>query len=813
MIQASPLLLLAAALAAPPPGSAANPALAAASHDAGSIRVANAQGELRVTALTPTTLRIRFSPAGRAAEDASWAVPASVRAQRTAIRLEPTGLSTNALRVRVDPATLALTVTDREGKVIHSDAARPLSLDERRFTLRKAIAPGERFFGMGDKTGPFDRRGASYVNWNTDAWGYGSATDPIYKSIPFFVASGGAGGAYGLFLDDSFRSWFDFGHREADVLTIGSDGGAIDYYLIAGPTVPDVVRRYTDLTGKAPLPPRWSFGFQQSRYSYMTDAKVREIAARLRSDRVPTDVLWLDIDYQDRNRPFSVNRTAFPDMKKLARDLRSEGFKLVAITDLHVAHAAGDGYAPYDSGAAGDHFIKNPDGSTYVAPVWPGPSVFPDFTRAATRKWWGGLYRGFVDDGIAGFWNDMNEPAIFGTPSKTMPLDTVHRIDAGDFRARAASHAEVHNIYGMENSRATFEGLQRLRPNLRPFVMTRATYAGGQRYAVTWTGDNSSSWDHLKLMVHQLVNLGLSGFSYAGADIGGFTGGPSPELLTRFYQLGAFTPVFRSHAAKDTPRAEPWADGPKHLAIRRRFIEERYRLLPYFYAVAEQNSRTGDPLMRPVFYNYPAAMAAPCDTSMAFTVGRDLMVAASPKPESPQPYDVCLPAGGWFDYWSGARIAGEATNDGAFERVKETPRLDRLPVFVRAGTILPRQPLTQSTAETPDGPLSLDIYPGPDCRGELYWDDGETLNYRRGRFLRQTVRCEIGKDGLQVTFGRREGSLKPWWRQLAVMVHGWSGGAQVRSSGRPVTAASEGGALRFTLPDRPSGGEVVISRR
>src|SRR5690606_33200192 len=270
----------------------------------------------------------------------------------------------------------------------------------------------------------------------------------------------------------------------------------------------------------------------------------------------------------------------------------------------HVAHAPGEGYAPYDSGTAGDHFVRRRDGSRYVGTVWPGDSVFPDFTRAATRAWWGGLYRGFVDAGIAGFWNDMNEPALFGTPTKTMPPDVVHRIDTDGFPVRIASHAEIHNVYGMENTRATFEGLRALRPAERAFVMTRASYAGGQRYAATWTGDNSSTWSHLKLAVAQTLNLGLSGFGYTATDVGGFTGGASPELMTRWFQLAAFMPLFRNHSATDAPRAEPWVDGERHTAIRRRFIEERYRLLPYIYALADENARTGAPLMRPLFYEY-----------------------------------------------------------------------------------------------------------------------------------------------------------------------------------------------------------------
>jgi alpha-glucosidase len=716
---------------------------------------------IRVTALTDSVLRVRMGRDAGFPEDASWAVPAEVRGQSVTVRPTVDGFATKSLSVHLDPRTLRLTISDPAGKTILDDAAAPVGSSGSAFTLRKTLVAGEHILAMGDKTGQLDRRGQSFVNWNTDAWGFQRDSDPIYKSIPFYIATGGPAGAYGLFLDNSWRSWFDFGHRDAGAIEIGADSGPIDYYVIAGPSVREVVRRYSDLTGKSPLPPLWALGFQQSRYSYMSADEVRAIASRLRSERIPADVIWLDIDFQDRNRPFTTNPKTFPDLKGLASDVGAQGFKLVAITDLHVARAPDEGYAPYESGAAGDHFLKNPDGTTYVAPVWPGPSVFPDFTRTASRAWWGSLYGGLARAGVAGFWNDMNEPAIFDTPTKTMPLGTVHRIDGDGFAPRTATHAEIHNVYGMENSRATFEGLLKLRPGVRPFVMTRATYAGGQRYAVTWTGDNSSSWDHLKLAVQQMLSLGLSGFAWSGADIPGFIGGASPELTTRWMQIAAFTPVFRSHAANDAPRAEPWVDGPAQLAIRRRFIEERYRLLPYLYAVAEESSRTGDPVMRPTFYDYPTMAAASCNQAMAFTLGRDLLIAASPNPDSPRTYDICLPGPGWYDYWTGARLATAKT--------KEVPELARLPVFVRPGTILARQPLVQSTAETPEGPLALDIYPGEDCRGELYLDDGISVT---GAKLRQTLSCSVTATGVKLIFGPREGSYRPWWRSIAVTVHG-----------------------------------------
>ena len=747
------------------------------------VEAANDAARIRVTALTDSILRVRIGKGGAFGEDASWAVSADVRRHSVPVTITPDGFETKSIAVHVDPTNLRLNVTDLQGRTIVADEPNPMRFNGNGFTLRKAMPQSEHYFGMGDKTGLLDRRGYTLTDWNTDFFGFSPSSDPIYKSIPFFLAAGGAGGSYGIFLDNSWRSTFDFGHREDSVLSLGSVDGPIDYYVIAGPSIAEVTRRYTDLTGKPPLPPQWALGYQQSRWGYSSDAEVRAIGQHLRSDRIPADVIWIDIDYQDRNRPFTVNTTTFPDLKKLNTDMASDGFRLVAITDLHVAYLPNQGYAPYDTGIAGNHFVHRADGSLYVAPVWPGPSVFPDFTRAATRKWWGDQYRDFIADGFAGFWNDMNEPAVFETPTKTMPLDNVHRIEGDDFAARDATHSEIHNVFGMQNTRGTAEGMARLRPGVRPFVMTRASYAGGQRYAVTWTGDNSSTWDHLRLCMEQLINLGLSGLSYSGCDVGGFVGGASPELLTRWYEVAAFTPVFRNHSAHDAPRMEPWVDGPEHLAIRRHFIEERYRLMPYLYALAELNSRTGDPIMRPVFYDYPDALKNDCDKAMSWTVGPSLMVAGPPKMESPQPFSVCLPAGGWYDYWTGLPVSQA--------KLMLAPKLGELPVFVRAGTILPRQPLVQSTMQVPSGPLELHVYPGENCRGELYFDDGVHIT---GPSLRQSLSCTATPNGVQLHFGARQGTWRPWWKSIAVTVHGAQGMSKM-------------------ISDHPRAGDVVIAAR
>ena len=567
------------------------------------IEVSAAGVTVQITALREDVLRVRATHSGALPEDASWAVLPAARTASVKVAPDTNGFHTAALKVSLD-ASLRLTVSDLSGNVLQQDAE-PITWQGPSFRVTKQITATDHFFGLGDKTGPLDRLGQAFSMWNTDHFGFQESTDPIYKSIPFFIDLRG-GRALGVLFDNTWRTWFDFGHQDRNQYSFGAPNGPVDYYLLYGPTPKQVVETYAWLTGPTPLPPLWTLGFQQSRYSYYPEATVREIANRLRADHIPADAIYLDIDYQDHNRPFTVDTAKFPHFSQMIKDLAARNFHTVLITDLHIARLPNAGYTPYDSGLTGDHFVKNPDGTTYVGPVWPGPSVFPDFTRKVSRDWWGTLYKDFTSQGVAGFWNDMNEPAVFTYPTKTMPDNVQHRIDEPGFKPRVASHLEIHNIFGLENSRGTYEGLLKLQPDQRPFVLTRASYAGGQRYAATWTGDNSSTWNHLRMTVPQLLSLGLSGFALAGADVGGFAGSPSPNLLTKWIEIAAFQPIDRDHAAKGTRDHEPWVDGEEHLKIRRRYIEERYRLMPYLYTVAEEMSRTGLPIMRPLFLEFPA---------------------------------------------------------------------------------------------------------------------------------------------------------------------------------------------------------------
>jgi alpha-glucosidase len=788
---------------------------------------------VRITALRDDIVRVRIAP-GALPEDASWAVLPGPRGN--SVDVEPLaaqsmpdapslGFRTASLDVRVERNPLRVVIRDLAGNVISADAVgRPTQFELGGFTLSKQMPGDEHYFGLGDKTGSFDRRNQAYTLWNTDV-GPQESVDPLYKSIPFFLGINGTR-SYGLFLDNTWRSWFDFGKQARDAISFGAEGGPLDYYVLYGPSPKHVVESYAYLTGTPPLPPLWALGFQQSRYSYSPESQAREIANRLRADKIPSDVLYLDIDYQFKNRPFTVDPKTFPNFPQLVSDLRKQHFHLVNITDLHIAHAPDQGYSPYDTGEAGNHFVKNPDGSEFVGMVWPGPAVFPDFTRAPTRQWWGGLYQQFVQDGVAGFWNDMNEPSVFDGPGKTMPLNTVHHIEEPGFITRTATHSEIHNIVGLENARGTFEGLLQLRPDERPFVLTRATYAGGQRYGFTWTGDNSATWNHLRLATQMVLNLGVSGISFVGADVGGFNGSPSPALLTRWVELAAFSPLCRDHAAKGTLPHEIWAHGPEQEAIRRRYIETRYRLLPYIYTLADESSRTGLPLMRPVFLEFPEIFATGFDhLDTEFLLGPSLLIAPPPFAETMDDYTVSFPKGEWYDFWTGLKMRPSSPPPSIVDIVNSAggaplppeihPPLDTLPVYVRSGSILPLQPLIQNSDETPVGPLQLQVYPGPQCAGSLYLDDGHTFRYQHGDYLRQTFTCQSDARSVRVNFNARQGSYLPWWKTVEVVIYDWpSKGAEAKLSGSvsPLKTSYDATkhALHVTLPDAPGEAELSV---
>jgi alpha-glucosidase len=722
--------------------------------------------KVRITAFHDGVFRVRVAPNGTFPKDSSWAVietpePPAVKIDENQKEVR---VAAGSLVAIVQKSPLLIDFADAAGTILLADEpSLPMAWDGPQVHVWKKMPPEENYYGLGDKAGPMNRRNRSFTNWNTDAFGWQESTDPLYKTIPFFIGLR-KGLAYGLFFDNTYRSSFDFGKESESYFSFGAQGGELNYYFIAGPDPKKIIEQYTALTGRPPLPPLWTLGYQQCRYSYYPEARVREIARLMREKKIPADTIYLDIDYQEGYAPFTVNRQYFPNFEKMIADLREQGFHLILITDLHIKRNPGHGYAPYDSGVKEDVFVKNPDGSVYVGPVWPGESVFPDFTLTRVRDWWGALYKDFVGMGVAGFWNDMNEPSVFRQPEKTMPLDVIHRLDDGT----KMDHRAAHNMYGMENARATYEGIRKLQPDERPFVLTRAAYSGAQRYAATWTGDNSATWNHISMSTPMLLSMGLSGYSLVGDDIGGFAGSPPANLLTRWYELGAFNPIDRDHAEKNSLDHEPWVNGPEHEAIRRKYIELRYKLLPYIYTLTEETTRTGIPLMRPIFLEYPQSPEFFSDDH-DFLFGPDLFVSPVVT-EKLDAHGIALPPGEWYDFWSSEKHTGK-------DKIDLHPLLDEVPLYVRAGAIVPMQPLVQHTGEKPDGPLQLRVYlpastAGNNCRGSLYLDDGHTYAYQKGELLRVNYSCEVSTGFVRVVSTVEKSAYLPWWKSAEVTLVG-----------------------------------------
>ena len=732
-------------------------------------------GIVTLTVLAPDLIRVRMARGSAFGPDYSyavvktdWPVPgraghADSEAPQFSQSSGSITIRTLKLEVRARLSPFRLSFYDRnDGLILKDDDDLGTAWDGTRVRTWKSMPEDEHYFGLGEEAGPLDKRGHTYVMWNTDAYGWDESTDPLYETIPFFIGLR-QGRAYGVFFDNTYRSSFDMGAASPDRLSFGAEGGEMNYYFFYGPDPKTVLARYTELVGRTPLPPRWAMGYHQSRYSYYPDKMVRFIADNFRERHIPCDALFLDIHYMDGYRVFTWDKSRFPDPPKLLSDLRHKGFRVVPIIDPGIK--IDPNYWAYQEGVKGDDFVKMPGGKPFVGAVWPGECNFPDFTQPRVRDWWGSLYKGLLADGIAGIWNDMDEPSIFAVPSKTMPPDAIFW-DQG----LNSPHTKIHNVYGMLMSEGTHDGLLKLRPNERPLVITRATYAGGQRYAAVWTGDNGSTWDHLRISVQELMNMGLSGLALAGADIGGFALSAGPELYTRWLEAGIFYPYCRTHTEYGSREQDPWAYGNRFTDINRQSIELRYRLLPYLYNAFHEASETGIPVMSALLLDYPDDATA-VEQNDEFLFGDDLLVAPVLK-DSEITWDVYLPRGEWYDYWTDQRTRGP-------RHLMVSAPIDRVPIFVRAGAIVPTQQAVQYTDEAPIDPLTFEIYPqGTGSAGsaqassrQYYEDDGISFDYQRGVSLRENVTVRQEDRGLGIEVSAREGSYTPPARSFVFKVH------------------------------------------
>ncbi len=749
--------------------------------------------QVQLTILAPDLVRVRASFARPIpAKDHSWAIAKAEWATPRWSLSETDGvvvITTDELEVVVHRVPLLIEFRDAKTRAVINADEQPMAYDakgllkEMMFDPRagtfiavaKKLGFHEHFYGLGEKAARLDKRRSSFVNWNSDTPGYLEGRDPIYQTVPFYTGLQN-GNAYGIFFDNSYRSYFDFGKSSQRRAWFGAEGGELNYYFFYGPSLKEILNRYADLTGHMPMPPLWALGNQQSRWSYYPDTMVEEVVSEYRKRDLPLDVLHLDIDYMQGYRVFTWDKNRFPNPKALSDKLGLQGIKLVAIVDpgvkyQPVAKSAGQitsitpelepqdqRYYVFEQGIQNSYFQKRENGDLFIPRVWPGESTFVDYTLPAAREWWGSLHRAYLDNGVAGIWNDMNEPSDFVDQTGKNQMDVVS-YDEGE----KSTHAKNRNVFALLMARATYEGLERLRPNQRPYVITRAGYAGIQRYSTMWTGDTNSTWEALALNIPMFTTLGLSGEPFVGSDVGGFIGRGNGELLTRAYQVSFLAPFCRNHKVIDGYDQEPWRFGKYYEDIIRKYLKLRYQLLPFLYTTLEEAHQTGVPLFRPLVLNYQDDPNT-YNLDDEFMIGNDLLVAPVLKPDVTRRL-VYLPKGQWYDYWTNKRYEGGTM-------ISVDAPLDTVPMFVRAGAIIPMGPALNYIGEKPQDPIIFNIY--ADDKGSasvtLYEDDGTSPAYKQSGFRRTNVNANRLGPGYLVTTSAPLGGYNPGSRKFSFVV-------------------------------------------
>ena len=721
--------------------------------------------QLRISILAANLIRVRLAPSGftphrswaAAKADQEWS-PVPFELEETDTQID---IKTEALRLCIHRDPARIECYDLSGNPFAHDTGLNMAWKKDAIAAWKRIEADEHFYGLGEPTGGLNRLGRQQTNWTKDALDYTVLTDEMYLALPFAIALR-PHLAYGLFLNTTFWSQFNLGEEQPGVWRLETHADELDYYLIYGPEPAQILQTYTELTGRTPLPPHWALGYHQCRWSYDSEAIVYQLAHEFRTRRLPCDVIHLDIDYMQGYRVFTWNRKRFPDPGKLISDLAEDGFKTVVINDPGVKYEPESDYFVLEQGLENKHFVVKPDGQIFHGYVWPDRAFFPDFLQPEVRQWWGDLQKTFTELGIAGIWNDMNEPSIanrpFGDGGEKIwfPLDTLQ--GPADERT---THAEAHNLYGQMMARACREGLDRLRPQSRSFVLTRSGTAGIQRWSAVWTGDNQSLWEYLEMSLPQLCNLGLSGISFVGSDIGGFAGNATGELFARWMQVGMLYPLMRGHSMAGTEQHEPWIFGDRVENICRQYLELRYRLLPYLYTLFWHSATTGTPILRPLLYHFPNDPQT-YTLSDQVLLGPSLMAAPITRP-GVEHRAVYLPQGTWYDWWSGKAYHGPT------HLLAHAP-LERMPMYVRAGAIIPMGPVRQHSHEPLDH-LTLKVFPGI---GDslLYEDDGESFRYQEGDWTTTAYRIYPTEQQWCVEVQERQGQWTPPQRQVSVELVG-----------------------------------------
>lgn len=700
---------------------------------------------LELSVLRDSVLRFRYGTRGQLEPDFSYAI--SEKALRGYNHLEISEdidnyiVTTSKLVCKIEKKSLQKKIYDTDGQLINEDE---LGFHYEEFyekggnivKMSKKTQKKEAFYGLGDKPMQANLRGKRVQNWPTDEYAFNKDKDPIYKAVPFYIGLHDQE-AYGVFFDNSFKTYFDFCHERHDVTSFWAQGGEMNYYFIYGPKIENVVSSYTSLTGLPDLPPLWSLGYHQCKWSYYPEKKVREIASTFRKLKIPCDGIYLDIDYMDGFRCFTWNNEHFPNPKKMVKELADDGFKTIVIIDPGIK--IDENYDIYKQGVENDYFCKRADGPYMIGKVWPGECCFPDYTKPEVRDWWSDLFKELISEiGVKGVWNDMNEPAVMEVPNKTFPDDVRH-----DYDGHPCSHRKAHNVYGTQMARATYDGVKKYGYPKRPFVITRSAFSGAQRYGSSWTGDNVATWEHLSVANNQVQRMCLSGMSFTGSDIGGFAEQPGSELFIRWIQLGVFHPLCRTHSSGHHGDQEPWSFDDETTDISRKFIELRYTLLPYLYTAFYKYSTEGIPVIKSLFYLDQDDFLTHFRND-EFIFGDKILVCPILEPNS-KGRRMYVPRGEWYNFWDNQKISGG-------KELWVDADIDSIPIFVKAGSIIPRYPVQQYVGELDIEELELDIYfkKGKEF-SHVYEDAQDGYDYQKGRYSYRNFTLRGKKDELIIT--------------------------------------------------------------
>ncbi|MBM3168295.1 MAG: glycoside hydrolase family 31 protein [Bacteroidetes bacterium] len=662
-------------------------------------------------------------------------------------------LTTNLMRVRLHLETFSLSFFDTQGKLLNEDDSLGICWLGTEVSSYKKIQKNEKFLGLGEKTGNLDRAGNAYTHWNKDYFGYGVNDDPLYMSIPFYLGVHDKG-CYGIFFDNTHKTLVNFGASTNRFVYFSAEDGDMDYYFFHQPKLEKIISDYTWLTGRMQMPPKWSLGFQQCRYSYYPESEVHSVAKTFRDKHIPADVIYLDIHHMEAYKVFTFDGEKFPNPKAMISRLKEKGFKVVVILDPGIK--VEKGYLPYEEGVAQHLFVTYPDGELYQAQVWPGWCAFPDFTKEKARDWWAEKMKFYTEAGVDGFWTDMNEPASWGQCTPNL-LEF-------DFDQEGASHRKARNIYGLQVARSTQEGAYRGLDNKRPFVLTRSGFAGIQRYAAAWTGDNTSSEEHMLAGVRLVTSLGLSGVSFAGVDVGGFAGEASKGLFARWMSIGAFSPLCRAHSMINTKDAEPWTFGEEVEEISRNYLKLRYSLLPTLYSKIYSSTQTGLPVAASLALSYSQDETIYQQAFQNQYLFCQVFLVA-PIESFKEITKVYLPEGEWYYLYSDQKFSGNQV-------IYQDCPLNYLPVYVKAGGIFTQQSVVMHTESPHDGLLRVHLYRGKQDAEFLHFEDeGEGLDYLQGAFFSRKFQYQAENGSLKI--GTSEGNSPSQYSKLRIYLHGF----------------------------------------